>query len=257
VHQAGIENPWTPIQTREEFLDENVTCVYRAYMESEAGEARNNIIRLVAPGRDITDLDLSVSDAPSGMEVKQGIEWHGPHSIAQVLIIEISPDVHPGQYSFGIGIEIDGKDYGTVPCTIEVSNLSKIAIQPPPGSYLGSPDDELSKIVLNDVQFRREVCDKDYSSPWFPSVKKGEPCLVVRGHIQNQDKEKFHIGMTALGYDEAGEAVSGTLDAAHISGAIGLYLEYEETGEFTMHLNLSDNISTIRIFAQGASVPLP
>jgi len=141
--------------------------------------------------------------------------------------------------------------------TIKVIDVNKIAIQPEPGSYLGTPDGELSKVLLQDVQIRKGVCDKDYFSPWFPSAKKGDPCLVVSGHVQNQDKDKFHIGMSALGYDETGEAVAGTLDAAHIAGAIGLYLEYEETGEFTMHLNFSDNISTVRIFAQSAPVPLP
>jgi len=137
----------------------------------------------------------------------------------------------------------------------------EIKVKPELGSYLRSPNDELSKIVLKDVQVKTGICDKDYFSPWFPSAKKGEPCVVVSGHILNRDKEKFHIGMSALGYDEAGEVVAGTLDAAHITGAIGLYLEYEQTGEFTMHLNfcdnICDNISTIRIFAQSTSVPLP
>jgi hypothetical protein len=43
-----------------------------------------------------------------------------PGVIATVLVIEVSLDVEPGQYAFEIGLEIDGDDYGTVPCTIEV-----------------------------------------------------------------------------------------------------------------------------------------
>jgi len=103
VHQQGVENPWPPIETKEEFL------------------ARNNIIRVVTPGRDIRSLNLYASNIPNVIEVKRGMEWHGSHSIAQVLIMEISQDVQPGQYTLEIGVEIDGKNYGKVPCIIKVT----------------------------------------------------------------------------------------------------------------------------------------
>jgi hypothetical protein len=131
-----------------------------------------------------------------------------------------------------------------------------IEIEPLPGSYLGT-DEVSSTVVLKDVQVKKAVCDKDYFSPWFPSPKKGEPCLLVSGHIQNQDKEKFEISMSALGYDESGKTVAGTLDAAHIAGAIGLHLEQGEIGEFTLHLNLSDEISIIRIYAFNSVITPP
>lgn len=120
VHQEGIENPWPPIETKEEFLAENVICIYRAYIETRAGEARNNIVRVVTPGRDTNKLNLYISNTPTGIEVKQGMEWHGPRTTAQVLVIEISRGVQLGQYSFEVGVVIDGKDYGKVPCTIKV-----------------------------------------------------------------------------------------------------------------------------------------
>ena len=63
--------------------------------------------------------------------------------------------------------------------------------------------------------------------------------------------------MSATGYDKAGEMVAWTLDAAHIAGAIGLHLEYEETGEFILHLSISESISTIRIYADNYSVTPP
>jgi len=107
--------------SKEEFLDENVICIYRAYIETKAGEARNNIIRVVTPGRDIRSLNLYASNIPNVIEVKRGMEWHGSHSIAQVLIMEISQDVQPGQYTLEIGVEIDGKNYGKVPCIIKVT----------------------------------------------------------------------------------------------------------------------------------------
>jgi hypothetical protein len=255
-----VENTWSPIESNEVVLAGNKYSpgvTYRDCIETKAGESRNNIVRIDTGGKEISKLNLYTTNIPSGIEVKRGIQWQGPGTIAQVLVIEIAQDIQPAKYTFEIGVEINGTDCGTVPCTIEVSSINKIIIQPEPGSYLSAPDNELSGVVLKDVQVKTGICDKDYFSPWFPSPKKGEPCLAVSGHVQNRDKEKFNIGMTALGYDEAGEVVAGTLDAAHIAGAIGLYLEYEEIGEFTMHLNVSDNISTIRIFAQGALVPLP
>jgi hypothetical protein len=48
------------------------------------------------------------------------MQWSGPSARASVLVIEIAQDVDPGEYPLEIGLEIDGKDYGTIACTIEV-----------------------------------------------------------------------------------------------------------------------------------------
>ena len=152
---------------------------------------------------------------------------------------------------------------GTQAATPASTPGAEIKVEPAPGSYLSNSHDDLhddlSGVILKDVQIKTDTCDKEYFSLWsLPhTVKIGDPCLVVRGHIQNQDKEKFEIAMYAYGYNETGEQVVWTLDAAHISGQIGLHLEYEETGEFTLHLNLSENTSTIRIYANNYSVTPP
>jgi len=261
IQQAGVENPWPPINTTKvtitsSFEADTVYLRYRDYIETKAGESRNNVISISMGNRAVGNLNLYAVDIPTSMGITEGMRWHGPGPVAPVLVIDISPDVKTGEYSFGIGIEIDGKDYGTIPCTIKVTGITSITIQPEPGSYLGTGD-EISGVILKDIQVKTGICDKDYFSPWFPSPKKGEPCLVVSGHIQNQDKEKFEISMSALGYDKAGEMVAGTLDAAHIAGAIGLHLEYEEIGEFTMHLNYSEEIRTIQVFAANYLITPP
>jgi hypothetical protein len=137
--------------------------------------------------------------------------------------------------------------------------VTSITIQPEPGSYLRNALDEPSGVILKNVQIKTDVCDKEYFSPWYPShtVKRGEPCLVVSGHIQNMLEENSEIAMYAEGYDTSGKQVAWTLDADHISGQIGLHLEYEETAEFTLHLNVSENTSTIRIYANNYSVTPP
>jgi len=120
VHQEGVENPWPPIQTEEGVLADTVHVTYRANIETKAGKGRNNIVYVRIPGKDIRSINLEAINTPVGIEVKRGIKWHGPRTIVQVLVIEISQDVEPGQYTFEIGVEIDAKDYGTVPCTIKV-----------------------------------------------------------------------------------------------------------------------------------------
>jgi hypothetical protein len=40
-----------------------------------------------------------------------------------VLVIEIAQDVDPGEYPLEIGLEINGKDYGTVTSTMKVNAI--------------------------------------------------------------------------------------------------------------------------------------
>jgi hypothetical protein len=123
VHQQGVENPWPSIETTDVVLgsgSNEVPITYRNYIETRAGETRNNIIYVTIPNKKFRSLSLYSIDIPAGMSLTEGMRWHGPGSMASVLVIEISQDVPPGQYAFEIGLEINGKDYGTVPCTIKV-----------------------------------------------------------------------------------------------------------------------------------------
>ena len=136
---------------------------------------------------------------------------------------------------------------------------AEIKVQPALGSYLHNAFNESSEVILKDVQIKTGICEKEYFSPLYPShtVKRGDPCMLVSGHIQNKHEENSEIAMYAEGYDEAGELVAWTLDAAHIPGQIGLHLKYEESGAFTLHLNLSENIKTIRIYANNYNLTPP
>ncbi len=93
---------------------------YRDYIETKAGESRNNVLLISMGNRAVGSLNLYTVNLPTVIEVTEGMRWHGPGPVAPVLAIDSSPDIEPGEYSFDIGIEIDGKDYGTVPCTIKV-----------------------------------------------------------------------------------------------------------------------------------------
>jgi hypothetical protein len=130
VHQAGVPDKWpsillTDILLRNGYHDLSVH--YRSYIESKAGETRNNIIE--------TSIDISNTGAPLvnheltlySMSVPQGIilgmfDGGGiPGTDKMVLTIQISPGITPGEYSFDIGIVFDDMYYGALPCTIKVT----------------------------------------------------------------------------------------------------------------------------------------
>lgn len=142
---------------------------------------------------------------------------------------------------------------------IQQDELLEITVTPAPGAFLTNSEEASSEVLLKDIQINKSVSDKQYFSPWFPGniVNAGEFILVVSGSIQNQHQENKEIAMYAKGYDEKGQQVAWTLDATHIAGQIGLHLENGETGEFTLHLNFSDNTKAILIYANNYNVTPP
>ncbi len=123
VHQAGEENPWPPVEIAEIYLGsgtDEAHVYYRDLIETRAGETRNNVIKVIIPGRQINDLNIYTTGVPPGITITDGTRWTGPGSIAQVLEIEISPAAAPGKYELEISLEIDNRDYGTIPCMLKV-----------------------------------------------------------------------------------------------------------------------------------------
>ncbi len=130
----GVANLWPLIESTTVTLGTSpntAQITYRDYIESEAGQTRNNMFRTYLPGVDPSDASLEAINVilkgvnlPSGITVTQDDwQWHGPDPARQsktAVKIEISPQVKPGEYVLSIDVVINGKDYGTVPCTIEV-----------------------------------------------------------------------------------------------------------------------------------------
>jgi hypothetical protein len=111
------------IESTKVVLDDNDPesyLYYRSYIETRAGENRNNIFRVTTPVWDIQNLELCTGDMPLGIEVAESEQWHGPRTIASILTIMIAEDNEPGEYTFEIYMEIDGESYGSAPCTIKV-----------------------------------------------------------------------------------------------------------------------------------------
>ncbi len=132
VHQAGVPDRWPSIQSIDVTLNGSsgiAQVSYRDYIETQAGQIRNNIISVYLPdaqpinGTKAIELSLEAVDAPEGISMTHGDNVHladPARRTKTVLKIAIAPQVAQGEYNFNIGVKIDGEDYGTVPCTIKV-----------------------------------------------------------------------------------------------------------------------------------------
>lgn len=132
VHQQG-ERDWPAVQQTQvtlEALSGTIDIQYRDYIETKAGETRNNIFFL--NGRNAPELldPLQVYyravDLPDGVTVEQDRQMYGGiggqdrKSSRVVLLIHIASQVKPGEYPFAIHLEYEGKDFGSLPCTVKV-----------------------------------------------------------------------------------------------------------------------------------------
>lgn len=147
-HQEGIENPWPPIEITKVFLgsgSNEAHIYYRDYIETKAGETRNNVIKVIMPSKEVRSLSLYAIDVPDGISLTDGMRWSGPNAMASVLVIEISLDVALGQYTIEIGVEIDGKNYGKVPCIIKVTPETTPTPVPPSVSFFPIQLDKYAK----------------------------------------------------------------------------------------------------------------
>jgi hypothetical protein len=121
VQEVGEENPWPPIKVTNvtlSSLSRKIIVGYRDHIETRAGETRNNIFMVGREASKNSRLNLYATQIPSGVELTQTMVLG--RTLFAVLVIKVAPEVAPGQYNFEIGLEVNGWDYGTVPCTIEV-----------------------------------------------------------------------------------------------------------------------------------------
>jgi len=127
VHQQGVADRWPSIETVEMELGSGADMVYLRYrnsIETNTVETRNNIFNIrKTTGRfdtGVSTINLYAVEIPSGVTLVQEGGAGLPGTIARILAIEIPSDMQPGRYLLTIGLEIESKDYGTVPCTVEV-----------------------------------------------------------------------------------------------------------------------------------------
>jgi hypothetical protein len=109
VHEVGEENPWPSVKTVVIEID-GAWLRYRDYIETGAGETRNNIFTLYRedefwyahrylgiPGDfQLPCLELYAVSIPQGIELSQCIGAGPPGALSSVLFIEISLNTAPG-----------------------------------------------------------------------------------------------------------------------------------------------------------------
>jgi len=139
VHEEGVENPWPPIESTDVTLGSSADILnisYRGFIETTDGDVRNNIIRVTKEdGFFDSKLELYSTGVPDGLKLADAGRGVGlPGTLGAILVIEIASDIAPGEYPMEIGLIINGKDYGTIPCTIEV--LPEEEVQPQDSSIL-------------------------------------------------------------------------------------------------------------------------
>ncbi|MBN1152745.1 MAG: hypothetical protein JXA58_05990 [Dehalococcoidia bacterium] len=124
----------------------------------------------------------------------------------------------------------------------------EILIEPAPGSYLSTSHGDVTQILLEEATVTLGVCDEDVGD-----LKMGDPCILVSGRITSHDTESWLIALRAHGQDENGLTVVGTQESFMIPGRAGVEARYGETAAFVIHLNTSDEVETIRLYAQSHS----
>lgn len=133
-HVVGVENPWPPVETvtRRQWLPPFNEVSYRADITTPAGSRRYNIFTVSAlfsefcffliPAVDAPGIRVYADDLPPGITLSDVAGGGMPQAASQTAVaIDIAPEVPPGQYELKIGLVLDGRDYGTLTCNLEVT----------------------------------------------------------------------------------------------------------------------------------------
>jgi hypothetical protein len=137
------------IETETISLGRDVSVTYRPNIESMESRTRReqesrNIIHVEAPDKDLQSLKLNLKNVPADIDVYlpcpqdkyyEYQAWYGSDSADLVLLIEV---YNIGQFSFDIGIEIEGKECGTIPCIIKILEPTNTPATTPETTWPGN-----------------------------------------------------------------------------------------------------------------------
>jgi hypothetical protein len=127
VTEAGQKNPFEPVQVGMNTWTvgkETVAVFYRSDILAKAGESHTDMIVFMGNGaldREKNKLVLYADSIPKSITVTDAAYPVGAMgTLGTVAVITADPGVKPGDYTVTIGIMVDGKDYGSVPCRVTV-----------------------------------------------------------------------------------------------------------------------------------------
>jgi hypothetical protein len=121
VHQQGEVNPWPEVKTVEKSILVG-SVRYRADITSNAGQVRNDLVTLTTESVRTGNhtLDLYAAGVPAGFTLERSAGAGLPGQVSARLRIAIGDNVAPGDYSFTLGLTLDGVFGGFVPVTVHV-----------------------------------------------------------------------------------------------------------------------------------------
>ena len=103
---------------------------YRADIEGPKGETRYDIIYLFLTGKDlntsspqnsITAVKIYTTSVPEGLKITEATQWTGDLSSGSILMLDFTAGLSAGKHKLDLGIFVNGIDFGTLPCTLNVT----------------------------------------------------------------------------------------------------------------------------------------
>jgi hypothetical protein len=129
VQETGKTNPWPLVPVGVIYWTkgkDTISALYRPDIETVAGESHTDMI--LVSGEQPFDsskgkIELYSANVSPGITITDSrTDLKRAGAAGTVLVVAISPQMAPGEYGFNVGIILDGKDYGTVPCKVTVTH---------------------------------------------------------------------------------------------------------------------------------------
>jgi len=128
VFTDNVTNPWPPIPVAAQDWSkgkDTISVMYRSNIDTKAGETHNDLILVSGEdtsGNTTYQLTLYAAAVPKGITLTNAGGAVGrPGTPGAVVVFALSPQIAAGEYIIDIGIELNGKDFGTVPCRVTVT----------------------------------------------------------------------------------------------------------------------------------------
>ena len=179
------------------------------------------------PDKEVESLRLYADDVPEGMKLTDGMQWVGPRSRASVLVLEIAQELIPGEYNIDIGLLINGRDYGTLPCTVRVIDSGETDY-----SGLGLTEEEIRALEergianVDSAEIASEIVGFQVALPSYvpEDFRPGKFMVSLSGvGMPEELKPKFNNNQVHWVYAwvENGEIMIFLIQAVHKSGIGG------------------------------------
>jgi hypothetical protein len=129
---ANVTSTLTPVSIAQITLTKsgtNAYISYRAVIESQRPAVHNDIINVFLMGQIINPnepthavqgMSVYTVNLPDGVTVTEGMNFNGALSSSSVLVFNVSETAKTGKHDFKIGLVINGIEFGTITCTLDI-----------------------------------------------------------------------------------------------------------------------------------------